>query len=95
MLFALNSDQLQPAGRDLLTTLAAPLGAYLKTRDELLDATHALDRVLMHGYYAVPQWYSTTHRIAYKRTLAYPQTLPLYYSAEGWVVSTWWAKPDH
>ena len=49
----------------------------------------------MHGYYAVPQWYSTTHRVAYKRTLAYPQTLPLYYSAEGWVVSTWWAKPDH
>ncbi len=66
-----------------------------QSRDELLDATHALDRVLMHGYYAVPQWYSTTHRIAYKRTLGYPQTLPLYYSAEGWVVSTWWAKPDH
>jgi len=66
-----------------------------QTRDDLLDATHALDRVLMHGYYAVPQWYSTTHRVAYKRTLAYPQTLPLYYSAEGWVVSTWWAKPDH
>ncbi|QRR10515.1 ABC transporter substrate-binding protein [Burkholderia sp. MS455] len=66
-----------------------------QSRDELLDATHALDRVLMHGYYAVPQWYSTTHRIAYKRTLAYPQTLPLYYSAEGWVVSTWWAKPAH
>ncbi|VBB10027.1 extracellular solute-binding protein [Burkholderia stabilis] len=66
-----------------------------QTRDELLDATHALDRVLMHGYYAVPQWYSTTHRVAYKRTLAYPQTLPLYYSAEGWAVSTWWAKPDH
>ncbi|WP_175969479.1 extracellular solute-binding protein [Burkholderia sp. BCC0322] len=65
-----------------------------QTREDLLDATHALDRVLMHGYYAVPQWYSTTHRIAYKRTLAYPQTLPLYYSAEGWVVSTWWAKPD-
>ncbi|MCA8065394.1 extracellular solute-binding protein [Burkholderia sp. AU38729] len=66
-----------------------------QTREDLLDATHALDRVLMHGYYAVPQWYSTTHRVAYKRTLAYPQTLPLYYSAEGWVVSTWWAKPDH
>ncbi|MET1536030.1 extracellular solute-binding protein [Burkholderia sola] len=66
-----------------------------QTREELLDATHALDRVLMHGYYAVPQWYSTTHRIAYRHTLAYPQTLPLYYSAEGWVVSTWWAKPDH
>ncbi|KUY52153.1 extracellular solute-binding protein [Burkholderia sp. RF2-non_BP3] len=75
-------------------TLLHALGA-AQTREDLLDATHALDRVLMHGYYAVPQWYSTTHRIAYKRTLGYPQTLPLYYSAEGWVVSTWWAKPDH
>ncbi|VWC18076.1 peptide ABC transporter substrate-binding protein [Burkholderia lata] len=75
-------------------TLLHALGT-AQTRDDLLDATHALDRVLMHGYYAVPQWYSTTHRVAYKRTLAYPQTLPLYYSAEGWVVSTWWAKPDH
>ncbi|MCA8033573.1 extracellular solute-binding protein [Burkholderia arboris] len=79
-----------PAVDALLHALGAA-----QTREELLDATHALDRVLMHGYYAVPQWYSTTHRIAYKRTLAYPRTLPLYYSAEGWVVSTWWAKPDH
>ncbi len=74
--------------------LLAALGA-AETREQLLDATHALDRVLMHGYYAIPQWYSTTHRVAYKRTLAYPQTLPLYYSAEGWVVSTWWAKPGN
>ncbi|WP_412525680.1 extracellular solute-binding protein [Burkholderia lata] len=79
-----------PAVDALLHALGAA-----QTREDLLDATHALDRVLMHGYYAVPQWYSTTHRVAYKRTLAYPQTLPLYYSAEGWVVSTWWAKPDH
>ncbi|KWF63850.1 peptide ABC transporter substrate-binding protein [Burkholderia multivorans] len=79
-----------PAVDTLLRALTAA-----QTREQLLDATHALDRVLMHGYYAIPQWYSTTHRIAYKRTLAYPQTLPLYYSAESWVVSTWWAKPDH
>ncbi|MBN3790001.1 extracellular solute-binding protein [Burkholderia sp. Ac-20353] len=87
-------------GSDNVTGLKSPavdallqaLGA-AQTREQLLDATHALDRVLMHGYYAIPQWYSTTHRIAYKRTLAYPQTLPLYYSAEGWVVSTWWVKP--
>lgn len=36
VLFALNSDQLQPDGRDLLKTLAAPLATYLKTRDEIL-----------------------------------------------------------
>ncbi|CAN0621869.1 microcin C transport system substrate-binding protein [Burkholderia multivorans] len=77
-----------PAVDALLQTLGAA-----QTREQMLDATHALDRVLMHGNYAIPQWYSTTHRIAYKRTLAYPTTLPLYYSAEGWVVSTWWIKP--
>lgn len=36
VLFALNSDQLQPDGRQLLKSLAAPLAAYLGTRGELL-----------------------------------------------------------
>ena len=36
VLFALNSDQLQPEGRQLLKSLAAPLAAYLGARDELL-----------------------------------------------------------
>jgi len=36
VLFAMNSDQLQPEGRQLLKSLAAPLAAYLGTRDELL-----------------------------------------------------------
>ena len=36
MLFALNSDQLQPEGRQLLKSLAAPLAAYLGARGELL-----------------------------------------------------------
>ncbi|EIL94884.1 OmpA family protein [Rhodanobacter spathiphylli] len=36
VLFALNSDQLQPAGRDLLKSLAAPLAAYLASRHEIL-----------------------------------------------------------
>lgn len=36
VLFALNSDQLQPEGRQLLSSLVAPLQAYLTARDELL-----------------------------------------------------------
>ncbi len=36
VLFALNSDQLQPEGRDVLKSLAAPLTAYLRDRDEIL-----------------------------------------------------------
>lgn len=36
VLFALNSDQLQPEGRELLKSLANPLRSYLSARDEIL-----------------------------------------------------------
>ncbi len=36
VLFALNSDQLQPEGRDVLKSLAGPLSNYLQSRDEIL-----------------------------------------------------------
>lgn len=36
VLFALNSDELQPEGQQLLRSLAPPLAAYLATRDEML-----------------------------------------------------------
>lgn len=36
LLFSLNSDQLQPDGRQLLNSLVTPLRAYLGSRDEML-----------------------------------------------------------
>src|SRR5437868_593264 len=36
VLFALNSDQLQPQGRDLLKSLAGPLAAYLQASEQIL-----------------------------------------------------------
>lgn len=36
VLFAFNSAELQPEGRELLHSLAAPLAAYLQARDEIL-----------------------------------------------------------
>lgn len=36
VLFSLNSDQLQPEGRQILSSLVTPLRAYLAARDELL-----------------------------------------------------------
>jgi flagellar motor protein MotB len=36
VLFAFNSAELQPEGRQLLKSLAAPLAAYLQARDEML-----------------------------------------------------------
>ncbi|MGO4330892.1 extracellular solute-binding protein [Cupriavidus sp. 2TAF22] len=60
------------------------------TREELVNAGRALDRVLMHGYYIVPNWYSASHRVAYRKELIYPERLPYFYTAEGWVLSNWW-----
>jgi flagellar motor protein MotB len=36
VLFALNSDRLQPEGQEVLKSLAGPLADYLKSRDEIL-----------------------------------------------------------
>ena len=49
VLFALNSDQLQPAGSDLLKTLAVPLATYLKTRDEILMTSGFADDQQVHA----------------------------------------------
>ncbi|KAF0813166.1 Oligopeptide-binding protein AppA [Andreprevotia sp. IGB-42] len=62
-------------------------------RAERVTAVRALDRVLRHGYYTIPHWYSRTHRVAYQKTLQFPATLPLYYSPASWIVATWW-KPQ-
>ncbi|MDR3413018.1 MAG: extracellular solute-binding protein [Formivibrio sp.] len=63
-----------------------------KTRAERVTAVHALDRVLRQGYYIIPQWYSATHRVAWKNRLAYPKQLPLYYQPADWMLATWWVK---
>jgi flagellar motor protein MotB len=49
LLFALNSDQLQPEGRQLIQSLAAPLAQYLQSRDELLMVSGFTDDQPVHG----------------------------------------------
>ncbi|MEF3193708.1 MAG: extracellular solute-binding protein, partial [Halothiobacillaceae bacterium] len=66
---------------------------YAKDRKALVDASRALDRVLLWGHYLVPNWYIGVHRLAYWDHFGYPQTLPLYFEAEPWVLKTWWHKP--
>jgi microcin C transport system substrate-binding protein len=64
-----------------------------RTRPELVARLRALDRVLRHGYYVIPQWYSSTFRIAYRSgKFEKPAVMPQYYQAEDWVISTWWRK---
>lgn len=49
VLFAFNSADLQPEGRQLLKSLAAPLAAYLKTRDEVLMVSGFTDNRQVRG----------------------------------------------
>ncbi len=49
VLFALNSDRLQPEGRQLLHSLVTPLRAYLSTRDELLMVSGFTDDKPIRG----------------------------------------------
>lgn len=65
---------------------------YARDRDRLIAATRALDRVLLHGSYLVPNWYIGSHRVAYRDWLAMPKTKPLYYQAEQWMLESWWVK---
>ncbi len=64
------------------------------SREELVAAARALDRVLRHGWYLVPHFYSATHRVAYRNVLAHPETLPKFYTPQNWVLKTWWRKPE-
>ncbi len=64
-----------------------------RTRPELVARLRALDRILRHGHYAIPQYYSDTYRIAYRSgKFEQPAAMPLYYQAETWVLETWWKK---
>lgn len=63
-----------------------------ESRDNLVTATRALDRVLLFGEYMVPNWYINIHRIAYRNKFGMPKTLPLYYDPESWMIKSWWLK---
>lgn len=49
VLFALNSNQLQPEGREVLKSLAQPLSDYLRSRDEILMVSGFTDNQQVHG----------------------------------------------
>jgi microcin C transport system substrate-binding protein len=57
------------------------------SREDLVTATHALDRVLQWNYYVVPHWHIGTYRIAYWDKFAQPRIAPKYGLA---VNDTWW-----
>lgn len=60
-----------------------------ETRVDLTNACRALDRVFRAGRYWVPQWYRTTHPIAYWDLFAHPEKPPRYAQGVG-APENWW-----
>lgn len=67
---------------------------YAKDGKELTIAAKALDRVLWYGYYLVPNWHLSGHRIAYHNKFNTPDTYPTYYDYMTFVM-TWWQKKEN
>jgi microcin C transport system substrate-binding protein len=61
-----------------------------KSRAELVPIIHALDRVLLHGYYGVALWYFGKYRVAYWNKFGKPPEQPAYASMPAAVFPMWW-----
>jgi microcin C transport system substrate-binding protein len=59
------------------------------TREDLVTATRALDRVLLWGHYVIPHWHSRIFRVAYWNKFDRPETTPPY----GLPLFSWWVDP--
>lgn len=63
------------------------------TREQLVTALRSLDRVLSHAHISVPHYYGSAFLIGYRpRRFVLPPTIPPYYDAHNWAMSTWWAS---
>jgi microcin C transport system substrate-binding protein len=58
-------------------------------RDELVARTRALDRVLLHHNFMVPNWHSRTFRVAFWDKFGRPERNPRY----GLAIDSWWVDP--
>ncbi|HEY1029532.1 MAG TPA: extracellular solute-binding protein [Pseudomonas sp.] len=59
------------------------------SRQSLIAHTRALDRVLLWGYYVIPNWHIRTWRVAYWNRFEHPKVTPLYDIG----LNTWWVRP--
>ena len=64
---------------------------FAKDRDELVAATHALDRVLLWNFYVVPQWTYPYSRTARWDRFGRPDTMPKY-GRSAFPTIWWWDK---
>jgi microcin C transport system substrate-binding protein len=65
---------------------------FAKSREELVAATKALDRVLLWNFYVVPQWTYPFQRTARWDRFGHPETMPKYGQAA--FPNIWWWDKD-
>ena len=60
---------------------------------DFLAACRALERVVSHEHYLLPQWYSPVHRLVYDAWhVQKPSVVPAYFQGESWAIETWWSR---
>ncbi len=64
---------------------------FAKDHDELVAATHALDRVLLWNYYYVPQYNNPNVWLAYWNKFGIPEKQPDYTGPD---TESWWIDPE-
>ena len=72
----------RPGGRNYIGIKDAAVDALVEklifaaSREDLISATRALDRVLISNHYIMPQWYAPHERLAYWKGLKRPEPMP-------------------
>jgi microcin C transport system substrate-binding protein len=65
-----------------------------KSRQNLVTASKALDRGLLHNYYAIPQWYKSSTRVVFWNKFNFPKISPIYDRYYSTGIYTWWYDSD-
>jgi microcin C transport system substrate-binding protein len=84
-----------PGSNNLMGVCSPAIDAMIKAQNEAADAAqktaaiHALDRLLLNGWYIVPAWTSNKMRIAYWARVT-PQPAPLQIGVD---YDLWWKTP--
>ncbi|MCB2081272.1 MAG: ABC transporter substrate-binding protein [Rickettsiales bacterium] len=61
-----------------------------ESKEDLVAAAHALDRVLLHHHYVIPQYHVRSFRVAHWNRFGKPAVRPKYSLGFG----TWWVDPE-
>ncbi len=70
----------------------AMIDAMLNARDsaDFIAATRSLDRILTAGRYVIPFWSYTEGRVAHRKEMKFPSSLPIYGDGAQWMPEVWW-----